>query len=93
MLNEFINYEHSLESFAVSVWREAESCDDNAAWSRAYERLWGVQMFLTLLRQYPVANIAGELKAIAAMHAGRQLGFTLGQSRGEHQTTQAHQSI
>ena len=71
MLDEMINHEDALESFAVSVWREAESCADNAGWSRAYERLWAVQMYLSWLRLYPVANIANELKTIAAIHSGK----------------------
>jgi len=87
MLNEMTNHEDALELFAVSVWREAETCDDNAGWGRAYERLWGVQMYLTLLRQYPAANIANDLKSIAAMYSGRQSGLTFAQVRGAHQAT------
>ena len=93
MSNEITTHQEALELFAVSVWQEAESCDDHAAWLRATERLGCVQMFLTLLRQYPAASIANELKAIAAIHAGRQIGFTLDQTRGERQITRPQQNI
>ncbi|MDP1681530.1 MAG: hypothetical protein Q8L39_07115 [Burkholderiales bacterium] len=91
MLAEMINHENALESFAVSVWREAETCTDNAGWSRAYERLWAVQMYLSWLRLYPVANIASDLKAIAAMHSGKAPAITASQpSKGESSFHHAH---
>ena len=67
MTNNTIALENALETFAVSVWPTAESADDTTAWSQAYDRLSGVELYLACLRLYPLAATVGELKSLAGL--------------------------
>lgn len=74
MTNDTLALENALEAFAVSVWPTAESADDTTEWSHTYDRLSGVELYLTHLRLYPLAATAGALKSLAGVRGSMPRG-------------------
>lgn len=81
MQHDMTRHEQALELFAASIWRSAAMYDNREHWGRTYEKLIAVENYLNLLGYYAVAEVAADLKKLAAARAETPLLHRLYASR------------
>jgi len=71
---ELARHEQALERYCPHLWQTAARQDSQQAWSRAYDQLSALEIYLRHLAVVPAAEAVADLKAIAGIRAANADG-------------------